>query len=110
MPFIEDDPPRVFPRSCCSCRPASSGSGSPLNAQLCLVLLRFNKTGQHSGRDPLPSFVVKSKNRKNIKVNNYKQWIAMWEEAKNKCIPRKWTYKYPLPTFKNSKRDLPNVI
>ena len=72
--------------------------------------LRFNKSGQHSGRDPLPSFVVKSKNRKNIKVNNYKQWIAMWEEAKNKCIPRKWTYKYPLPTFKNSKRDLPNVI
>ena len=72
--------------------------------------LRFNKTGQHSGRDPLPSFVVKSKNRKNIKVNNYKQWIGMWEEAKNKCIPRKWTYKYPLPTFKNSKRDLPNVI
>ena len=72
--------------------------------------LRFNKTGQHSGRDPLPNFVVKSKNRKNIKVNNYKQWIAMWEEAKNKCIPRKWTYKYPLPTFKNSKRDLPNVI
>ena len=72
--------------------------------------LRFNKTGQHSGRDPLPSFVVKSKNRKNIKVNNYKQWIAIWEEAKNKCIPRKWTYKYPLPTFKNSKRDLPNVI
>ena len=72
--------------------------------------LRFNKTGQPSGRDPLPSFVVKSKNRKNIKVNNYKQWIAMWEEAKNKCIPRKWTYKYPLPTFKNSKRDLPNVI
>ena len=72
--------------------------------------LRFNKTGQHSGRDPLPSFEVKSKNRKNIKVNNYKQWIAMWEEAKNKCIPRKWTYKYPLPTFKNSKRDLPNVI
>ena len=72
--------------------------------------LRFNKTGQHSGRDPLPSFVVKSKNKKNIKVENYKQWIAMWEEAKNKCIPRKWTYKYPLPTFKNSKRDLPNVI
>ena len=72
--------------------------------------LRFNKTGQHSGRDPLPSFVVKSKNRKNIKVNNYKQWIAMWEEAKNKCISRKWTYKYPLPTFKNSKRDLPNVV
>ena len=65
--------------------------------------LRFNKTGQHSGRDPLPSFVVKSKNRKNIKVNNYKQWIAMWEEAKNKCITRKWTY------LKETRNKLKNV-
>ena len=24
----------------------------------------------------------------------------------NKCIPRKWSYKYPLPTFKNSLKDL----
>ena len=72
--------------------------------------LRFNKSGQHSGRDPLPSFAVKSKNKKNIKVNTYKQWITLWEKAKNKCLKRKWTYKYPLPTFKGSKRDLPNII
>ena len=29
---------------------------------------------------------------------------------KNKCLKRKWTYKYPLPTFKGSKRDLTNII
>ena len=72
--------------------------------------LRFNITGQPSGREPLPSFAVKSKNKKNIVVNTYKQWIALWEHAKNKCLPRKWTYKYPLPTFKGTKRDLHNVL
>ena len=72
--------------------------------------LRYNKSGQPSGRDPLPNFIVKSKNKNKIKVQNYKQWIALWEKAKVKCIPRKWSYKYPLPTFKGSKRDLPNII
>ena len=72
--------------------------------------LRYNKAGQPSGRDPLPNFIVKSKNKKNIKVQNYKQWIALWEKAKVKCIPRKWSYKYPLPTFKGTKRDLANII
>ena len=72
--------------------------------------LRYNKAGQPSGRDPLPSFIVSSKYKSKIKVQNYKQWIALWEEAKNKCIPRKWSYKYPLPTFNHSKRDLPNLI
>ena len=72
--------------------------------------LRYNKSGQPSGRDPLPNFIVKSKNKNKIKVQNYKQWIALWEKAKVKCIPRKWSYKYPLPTFKGTKRDLANII
>ena len=72
--------------------------------------LRYNKAGQPSGRDPLPNFIVKSKNKNKIKVQNYKQWIALWEKAKVKCIPRKWSYKYPLPTFKGTKRDLANII
>ena len=72
--------------------------------------LRYNKAGQPSGRDPLPSFVINSKNKNKVKIKNYKQWIALWEDAKNKCIRRKWSYKYPLPTFKGSKRDLPNLI
>ena len=72
--------------------------------------LRYNKSGQHSGREPLPSFVVKSKNLKNIIIHTSKQWIALWEKAKNKCISRKYTYKYPLPTFKSTKRNLNKLI
>jgi viroplasmin and RNaseH domain-containing protein len=72
--------------------------------------LRYNKSGQHTGREPLPSFVVKSKNLKNVTIHTYKQWIALWEIAKNKCISRKYTYKYPLPTFRSTKRNLTNLI
>ena len=72
--------------------------------------LRFNKSSQCTGREPLPSFVVKSKNFKNIIINTSKQWIALWEKAKKKCVPRKYTYKYPLPTFRNTKRNLTKLI
>jgi hypothetical protein len=72
--------------------------------------LRYHKTGQSSGREPLPSFAVKSKNRKNIKITTYKQWITLWEKAKIKCIPRNYSFKYPLPTFKSSKKDLVELL
>ena len=72
--------------------------------------LRYNRGGTPSGRKPLPNFYVRSKNKKNITTLNYKQWIALWEKAKNKCIPRKFAFKYPLPTFKHNKRDLKNLL
>jgi ectoine hydroxylase-related dioxygenase (phytanoyl-CoA dioxygenase family) len=72
--------------------------------------LRYNRAGTPSGRKPLPNFYVRSKNKKNITIHNYKQWIALWEKAKNKCIPRKYAFKYPLPTFRNSKRDLARLV
>ena len=72
--------------------------------------LRYNIAGQPSGRDPLPNFYVRSKNKKNLNVQNFKQWLALWEKAKEKCIPRKYAFKYPLPTFKNSKRDLSKLL
>ena len=72
--------------------------------------LRYNRAGTPSGRKPLPNFYVRSKNKKNITVHNYKQWVALWEKAKNKCIPRKYAFKYPLPTFKHNKRDLSNLL
>ena len=43
-------------------------------------------------------------------LKNCKQWLTFWEKAKEKCIPRKYAFKYPLPTFKNNKRDLSNLI
>ena len=72
--------------------------------------LRYNKAGQPSGREPLPSFYVRSKNKKNLKVVNYKQLLGLWEKAKKKCIPRKYAFKYTIPTFKGNKKDLINLI
>jgi phytanoyl-CoA hydroxylase len=72
--------------------------------------LRYNVAGQPSGRDPLPNFCVRSKNKKNLKILNFKQWLALWEKAKEKCIPRKYAFKYPLPTFTHDKRDLSKLI
>jgi phytanoyl-CoA hydroxylase len=72
--------------------------------------LRYHKAGQPSGRDLLPSFYVRSKNKKNIKVTNYKQWISIWEKAKHKCVSKRYTFKYQTPTFKGKKRDLVNLI
>ena len=72
--------------------------------------LRYNVAGQPSGREPLPNFYVRSKNKKNIKIQNFKQWLTLWEKAKEKCIPRKYAFKYPLPTFKNNKRDLNKLL
>ncbi len=72
--------------------------------------IRYNRAGTPSGRKPLPNFYVRSKNKKNIKIHNYKQWVALWEKAKNKCIPRKYAFKYPLPTFKHNNRDLSNLL
>ena len=72
--------------------------------------LRYHKGGQPSGRDSLPSFFVRSKSKKNITVTNYKQWLAKWEKAKHKCIPRGYTFKYTTPSFKGTKRDLINLI
>jgi len=72
--------------------------------------LRYHKSGQPSGRDLLPNFCVRSKNKRNIKIHNFKQWLTIWEEAKLKCIPKKYTFKYQTPTFKGKKRDLINLI
>ena len=72
--------------------------------------LRYNVAGQPSGREPLPNFYVRSKHKKNLKIKNFKQWLALWEKAKEKCIPRKYAFKYPLPTFKTNGRDLSKLI
>ena len=72
--------------------------------------LRYHKAGQPSGRDLLPSFYVRSKNKKNISVISYKEWLAIWHKKITKCVPKKYTFKYKIPTFKNNKRDLISLI
>ena len=63
--------------------------------------LRYNRAGTPSGRKPLPNFYVRSKNKKNITIHNYKQWIALWEKAKNKCC---LLYTSPSPRDKRQSR------
>jgi phytanoyl-CoA hydroxylase len=72
--------------------------------------LRFHKAGQPSGRDLLPSFYVRSRNKKNIKVKTYKEWLATWYNKIEKCVPKKHTFKYTIPTFKGTSRDLINLL
>ncbi len=71
--------------------------------------LRYNIAGQPSGREPLPNFYVRSKNKKNIEIKNFKQWLALWEKAKESRVG-KYAFKYPLPTYKTNKRDLSKLI
>ena len=71
--------------------------------------LRYNIAGQPSGREPLPNFYVRSKNKKNIQIKNFKQWLALWEKAKESRVG-KYAFKYPLPTYKTNKRDLSKLI
>ena len=52
-----------------------------------VLILRYNVAGQPSGREPLPNFYVRSKNKKNLKVQNFKQWLSLWENAKERRIP-----------------------
>ena len=49
------------------------------------------------------------KNKKNIKIKNFKQWLALWEKAKESRVG-KYAFKYPLPTYKTNKRDLSKLI
>ena len=44
--------------------------------------LRYNRAGTPSGRKPLPNFYVRSKNKKNITIHNFKQWIALWKRQR----------------------------
>ena len=52
---------------------------------------------------------MRSKNKKNIQIKNFKQWLALWEKAKESRVG-KYAFKYPLPTYKTHKRDLSKLI
>jgi len=53
----------------------------------------------------LPSFYVRSKSKKNLKIINYKQWLGLWEKAKNKCIPE----NMPLNTQYQHSKELKKI-
>ncbi|PTX54223.1 ectoine hydroxylase-related dioxygenase (phytanoyl-CoA dioxygenase family) [Litoreibacter ponti] len=44
--------------------------------------LRFNKTGQPTGRSHFPDFVARSRARPETELHDWRAWRAMWEEAR----------------------------
>jgi phytanoyl-CoA hydroxylase len=46
--------------------------------------LRFNKTGQPTGRAHFPDFVARSKSEPGTELHDWREWRAMWQEARAK--------------------------
>ena len=44
--------------------------------------LRFNKTGQPTGRSHFPDFVARSRKAPDTELRDWKKWKAMWEDAR----------------------------
>lgn len=44
--------------------------------------LRFNKTGQNTGREHFPSFIARSKEAPETEMRDWKRCKSMWEEAR----------------------------
>ena len=44
--------------------------------------LRFNKTGQPTGRAHFPEFVARSRSAPETELNDWRAWKRMWEEAR----------------------------
>ena len=36
--------------------------------------------------------------------------LAIWYNKIQKCVPKKYTFKYTIPTFKGTSRDLINLL
>ncbi|MEY1556385.1 phytanoyl-CoA dioxygenase family protein [Yoonia sp. R2331] len=46
--------------------------------------LRYNVTGQSTGRDQFPSFVARSRAAPNTQLTDWRIWDQMWKEARHK--------------------------
>jgi len=63
--------------------------------------IRFNRTGQPTGRAHFPDFVARSRTRPNDVLGDWREWRGMWEEARARLagvphIPiHRWTSDAP---------------
>ena len=72
-----------------------------INKKLCLIIAN-DSTVKSGAWFPTTA-------KKNLRVQNFKKWLSLWEKAKDRRIG-KYAFKYPLPTYKNNKRDLSNLV
>ena len=70
-----------------------------------MIFMIFSKRARFS----IYPLKLEKPNKNNLKVQNFKQWLSLWENAKERRIG-KHAFKYPLPTYKNNKRDLSNLV
>jgi len=52
--------------------------------------LRYQKTGDPTGRPFYPDFVVRSKSNPDSVMNNYEQWCDLWKKALVDAVGKKW--------------------
>ncbi|MFK7902723.1 MAG: phytanoyl-CoA dioxygenase family protein, partial [Nitratireductor sp.] len=45
--------------------------------------LRYNVTGQPTGRSQFPQFIARSKANPSSELNDWKEWRTMWEAARH---------------------------
>lgn len=63
--------------------------------------LRYNRTGQPTGRDHFPGFVARSRANPSSELTDWRAWAGMWEEARTRLaqqdhIPiHRWTSESP---------------
>lgn len=63
--------------------------------------LRFNKTGQPTGRSHFPDFVARSRAQPESELHDWKAWRSMWEDARARLAARphidihRWTSDAP---------------
>lgn len=46
--------------------------------------LRYNRSGEPTGRDHFPSFVARSRTRPETELRDWRLWRAMWEDARTR--------------------------
>lgn len=63
--------------------------------------IRFNVSGQPTGRDHFPSFVARSRQRPSDELHDWKVWKAAWEQARHAAAnsahieQHRWTHDSP---------------
>ena len=43
--------------------------------------------------------------KKNIKLNNYQEWVSLWDKSYKRSLKKGYTFKYNLPIYKHTKKD-----
>lgn len=46
--------------------------------------LRYNRSGEPTGRDHFPSFVARSRSQPDLELKDWRMWLRMWQDARTR--------------------------